>query len=76
MIERFLIMEPPSLLRLLFDEVRFSVARALNSIRRCFVLQGLRRYCPSLIPFFTTVYGRPVNLKWNDGSTIGTASLA
>ena len=30
-IERVLIMEPPSLLRLLFDEVRFSVAGALGS---------------------------------------------
>ena len=62
-----------------FEDRRFAmlsidIKNAFNSIRRSFVLQGLRRYCPSLIPLFTTVYGRPVNLKWNDGSTIGTAS--
>ena len=57
-----------------FAMMSIDIKNAFNSIRRSHVLRGLRRHCPSLIPFFSTVYGQAVNLRWNDGSIIGTAS--
>ena len=57
-----------------FATMSIDIKNAFNSIRRSFVLQGLRRHCPELIPFFSTVYGQTVNLRWNNGSIIGTAS--
>ena len=57
-----------------FAMMSIDIRNAFNSIRRSHVLQGLRSYCPSLIPFFHLVYGKAVNLRWSDGSIIGTAS--
>ena len=45
-----------------------------TTIRRSHILDGLHRYCPSLIPYFFLIYGDNVDLRWNDGSVIGTAS--
>ena len=57
-----------------FAMMSIDIKNAFNSIRRSYVLQGLRNYCPSLIPFFSIVYGKAVNLRWSDGSVIGKAS--
>ena len=57
-----------------FAMMSIDIKNAFNSIRRSYVLQGLRQHCPSLIPFFSIVYGQAVNLRWNNGSIIGTAS--
>ena len=57
-----------------FAMMSIDIKNAFNSIRRSHVLQGLRNYCPSLIPFFHLVYGKAVNLRWSDGSVIGKAS--
>ena len=57
-----------------FAMLSIDIRNAFNSIRRSYVLQGLRNYCPSLIPFFSVVYGEAVNLRWSDGSVIGKAS--
>ena len=38
------------------------------------IKNALRHYCPSLILFFSTVYGQSVNLRGNDGSIVGEAS--
>ena len=57
-----------------FAMMSIDIKNAFNSIRRSYVLQGLRSYCPALIPFFHTVYGKTVNLRWSDGSVIGNAS--
>ena len=51
-----------------FAMMSIDIKNAFNSIRRSYVLQGLRSYCPALIPFFHTVYGKTVNLRLSDGS--------
>ena len=57
-----------------FAMLSIDIKNAFNRIRRSHVLRGLRNHCPSLIPFFTIVYGQPVNLRWGDGSIIGKAA--
>ena len=57
-----------------FATMSIDVSNAFNNIRRSHILDGLRRYCPSLIPYFFLIYGDNVDLRWNDGSIIGTAS--
>ena len=61
----------PQLVRTQFHLRHIDIKNAFNSIRRSFVLQDVS--CPELIPFFSTVYGQAVNLRWNNGSIIGTA---
>ncbi len=57
-----------------FATMSIDIKNAFNSLRRSFILQGLRRYCKGLIPLFMTVYNQQVNLRWSDGSIIGQAS--
>ena len=57
-----------------FSTMSLDVSNAFNNIRRSHILTGLDLRCPGLIPYFNLIYGTKVDLRWNDGSIIGTAS--
>ena len=57
-----------------FSTMSLDVSNAFNNIRRSHILDGLGLRCPGLIPYFNLIYGAKVDLRWNDGTIIGTAS--
>ena len=57
-----------------FATMSIDLKNAFNSIRRKHILVGLRAHAPLLIPFFTWVYGKGIDLRWTDGNVIGSAA--
>lgn len=47
---------------------------AFNSMRRKPILEGIRRYCPSLVSFFRSVYGSAGILRNSKGEVVGTSA--
>jgi len=56
-----------------FATLSLDIKNAYNSVRRGYILEGLREYCPELIPFFTWVYGDEIAVRWASGDQVASS---